>query len=240
MSFIYGYDLLCVTRLKKGAKFSEEHRYNLSISHTGHKHTEETKAKMSAKRKGMVRNATWCKNISLVHQGMKHKPESIIKMRLAKLGRKLPLSTRIKMSEASKGKLKPPCSITTRMKRSRAQQYRKVVKSNTVPERKLQGILIHYGVQFETHKPILGRPDIFIEPNICIFVDGDYWHKLSQNIIYDKFVNFQLQSEGYIVLRFWENEIKTSLDKIVSKILKAAGIDLLFSNLLQPKLRFIR
>ena len=47
---------------------------------------------------------------------------------------------------------------------------------DTKPERILQKLLKTKKIPFIKHKPILGQPDIFIKPNICIFVDGDYWH----------------------------------------------------------------
>lgn len=47
---------------------------------------------------------------------------------------------------------------------------------DTSIEIKIQEALLKEGVVFEKHKNIKGQPDIFIEPNICIFADGDYWH----------------------------------------------------------------
>ena len=76
---------------------------------------------------------------------------------------------------------------------------------------------------------IFGKPDIvFIGKKIAIFCDSEFWHgynweerkndfkshqefwipKIERNIERDKEVNMKLESEGWIVLRFWGNEIK--------------------------------
>ena len=83
---------------------------------------------------------------------------------------------------------------------------------DTSIELKLQNFLKEQGIEFQTHYPILGQPDIFIKPNICIFADGCYWHKCSQCGFdelkqRDKQVNEELQKQGYIVIRIWEHEI---------------------------------
>lgn len=62
-------------------------------------------------------------------------------------------------------------------KYSQSRPFRKIPFHDTKPELIVQAALRELGVQFRTHAPITGQPDIFIEPNICIFVDGCYWHK---------------------------------------------------------------
>lgn len=76
----------------------------------------------------------------------------------------------------------------------------------------IQNFLKQQGIVFETHYPILGQPDIFIKPNICIFADGCYWHKCSacgfgEGRERDKYVTQTLQSQGYTVIRLWEHDI---------------------------------
>lgn len=102
---------------------------------------------------------------------------------------------------------------------------------DTKPERILQEVFKKEGIKFETHKSIMGQPDIFIEPNICIFADGCYWHgceqcynrnKMSNWIkskkVIDSYVTQKLQNMGYIVFRFWEHDIKNNLDICINKI----------------------
>ena len=49
-------------------------------------------------------------------------------------------------------------------------------KKDTKIEIILQKELTKRDIPFVTHKALFGQPDIFIEPNICVFADGDYWH----------------------------------------------------------------
>lgn len=99
--------------------------------------------------------------------------------------------------------------------------YRKEVRNrivipikDTLIEKKLQDLLRIKKIRFEKHKPILGQPDLFIEPNICIFADGDYWHRISKSLKRDEEVNEYLLSNGYIVARFWEKTIKKDINAI--------------------------
>jgi len=89
---------------------------------------------------------------------------------------------------------------------------------------------------FESQKTIFGRPDIFIEPNICIFCDGDYWHanptKYKPNEIIsrqhnrsakniqnrDWEVTRKLTEQNYFVIRFWETDIHNNINQIGEKI----------------------
>ena len=81
-------------------------------------------------------------------------------------------------------------------------------------------------------KSIFGKPDIaFIGKKIAVFVDSEFWHgynwtekkkeiksnqefwiaKIERNMQRDVEVNEHLQSEGWLVLRFWGNDIKKNL-----------------------------
>lgn len=126
------------------------------------------------------------------------------------------------MSEKHKGKNNPFYGKThsDEVKTKRLLQIFPV--KDTSIEIKLQKALKNKGIEFETHKPIFGQPDIFIKPNICIFADGDYWHKIPKSIPRDKIVNVTLQLMGYKVLRFWEHDIKQRLEWCINQILKSA------------------
>ena len=87
-----------------------------------------------------------------------------------------------------------------------------------------------------------GKPDIvFTKHKIVIFVDGDFWHargheknpgeqidtnknywitKLKRNVARDRYVNELLLEQGWLVLRFWESDIKNNLDNCVEEIMK--------------------
>lgn len=101
---------------------------------------------------------------------------------------------------------------------------------DTSIEKKLQLLLNNENIIFRTHEPMLGQPDIFIEPNICIFADGCYWHacptcftenmkSFSNKTSKDKNISKRLINDGYIVLRFWEHEINNNITQCL-KIIK--------------------
>lgn len=102
--------------------------------------------------------------------------------------------------------------------------------SNTKPERFLKSILTINGIVYESQKRITGLPDLFIEPNICIFVDGCGVHGCplhckkptdfqKNRIIKDERVNKLLTKNNYIVIRFWQHEIENNEPiKILDKI----------------------
>ena len=79
---------------------------------------------------------------------------------------------------------------------------------------------------------IYGKPDIaFLGKKIAVFCDGEFWHgfnweerkndlkshqdfwvaKIERNMRRDKEVTEKLESEGWIVIRFWGNDIKNRL-----------------------------
>ena len=102
---------------------------------------------------------------------------------------------------------------------------------DTEIEIKIQRKLTELNIQFVTHKSIIGQPDIFIEPNICIFIDGCWWHgceqcfnrnKLSEWIlkrkVSDELITLKLRKENYIVMRFWEHDINNAIENVINEI----------------------
>lgn len=86
---------------------------------------------------------------------------------------------------------------------------------------------------------VYGKPDIvFIGKKIAVFCDSEFWHgydwknkkneikskrefwipKIERNIQRDIKVTNKLQAEGWVVLRFWGNDIKKNLTKCADKI----------------------
>ncbi len=110
-------------------------------------------------------------------------------------------------------------SEESRAKMSKATEGRIFIQQNTTIEIALQNALTNLDIPFTTHKKIIGRPDIFIEPNICVFADGDYWHSIPKALKRDPLVNHKLQEMGYKVLRFWGKDIENNLDGCVGRIL---------------------
>ena len=117
---------------------------------------------------------------------------------------------------------------------------------NTKPEILLRKALWHRGLRYrKNYKMLPGSPDIVITLyHIAVFVDGDFWHakghqecpgeqiesnkdfwqkKLKRNVERDKEVNDTLTDMGWLVLRFWESDIKKDLQKCVDTICKYCG-----------------
>lgn len=97
-------------------------------------------------------------------------------------------------------------------------------------ELKLRKELYSRGIRYRKNvRKIYGNPDIaFVGLKIAVFCDSEFWHgynweerkkdfkshqefwipKIERNMQRDREVTEKLQSEGWIVLRFWGNRIK--------------------------------
>ncbi|WP_113662488.1 very short patch repair endonuclease [Pedobacter nanyangensis] len=122
--------------------------------------------------------------------------------------------------------------------RQRSKIMAKISGSNSKPELLLRKALWKENIRFRIHrKDLPGRPDLVMEKyQLVIFVDGDFWHgyewqkrkpktnqqfwipKIERNMQRDRFVNQALQCLGYVVMRFWEHEIKQNLKASVNQI----------------------
>ncbi len=114
---------------------------------------------------------------------------------------------------------------------------------DTKPERMFRSALWHMGLRYRKNWKVLpGTPDIALtRQKIAIFVDGDFWHahgheakpgeqimsnkefwvkKLTRNVERDREVNDALTELGWVVLRFWESDIKENLRGCVTEVLK--------------------
>ena len=82
-------------------------------------------------------------------------------------------------------------------------------RKETGIELKLQALLSEMGIAYTTQKPLLGVTiaDLFIEPNVAIFADGEYWHKGAMKEYKDCEKTRKLEKNGYVVLRLGEKEI---------------------------------
>ena len=109
-------------------------------------------------------------------------------------------------------------------------------------EKKLGSALWAAGVRYRKHYPITGKPDFALPSHkIAIFCDSNFWHgknwgearktefrknrefwisKIERNMERDREVNQALKEEGWIVIRFWEDEIKNKTEWCVNQVLK--------------------
>jgi DNA mismatch endonuclease (patch repair protein) len=127
------------------------------------------------------------------------------------------------------------------------------VKSGTKPELLLRSALRGRGLRYRLNYPSLpGRPDIvFVRARVAIFCDGDFWHgrelesrlrklaaghngfywtsKICANVERDRRHDLELARAGWLVLRFWESEIRSDTSAAVHVIAEAIHSKLLKS-----------
>jgi len=113
-------------------------------------------------------------------------------------------------------------------------------KGNKDTELAMILILRKYHISgWRRNQGVFGRPDfIFPKQKVAVFVDGCFWHgcpvhsntpknnrdfwekKLGGNRARDLLVTRQLRKNGWIVLRFWEHEMKKQ-EKVAQRIITA-------------------
>ena len=127
------------------------------------------------------------------------------------------------------------------------EQLSRNMKSNkgkdTKPELLLRKELWRRGLRYrKNYKELYGKPDIvFLGARIAVFVDGKMWHgydwehqkddfksrrdywipKIERNIEHDYEVTQELISLDWLVMRFWDFEIKKNLQECADKIERA-------------------
>lgn len=99
------------------------------------------------------------------------------------------------------------------------------------------------GLRYQKNcKKVFGKPDIvFLGKKVAVFCDSEFWHgydwenkkneiksrreiwipKIERNMQRDIEVTNQLTQEGWIVLRFWGNEIKKHINDCADTIERA-------------------
>lgn len=202
-------------RYWKGKILSDATRKKLSESHKGKHHSDEQKQKIGNSHKGKYRSSETKNKIS---ESTKKYYECHPERKT--IGENHPMFGMHHTDEAKK-----------KIKEKRLHQV--FPFKDTSIEISLQNALTKNGISFEKHKSIMGQPDIFIEPNICVFIDGCYWHGCEKcydknkmnnmqraRIVKDKIIMCNLINEGYIVIRFWEHDIKKDIEGTVMKIKK--------------------
>ena len=120
-----------------------------------------------------------------------------------------------------------------------------IKSKDTSIELRLRKALWHEGIRYrKNYKKLPGKPDIAITKyHIAVFCDSDFWHgydwenrkqriksnqeywipKIERNMERDKNVTQQLNKDGWVVLRFWEWQIKKHLDECVEAVKSAVA-----------------
>lgn len=124
----------------------------------------------------------------------------------------------------------------------RRKNMQAIKSKDTSIELRLRKALWQRGIRYrKNYKKLPGKPDIAITKcRIAVFCDSDFWHgynwetrnqciksnreywvpKIERNMERDKAVTCQLQEAGWIVLRFWEWQIRNHLDECVESVLE--------------------
>ena len=211
-------------RIRKS--WTPKRRKEASENQTGKKHSEATKKKLSIMNTGKKLPPSTLKKMSIGLSGLKRSPQQRKNISEGRLG--------MKFSKEHKEKLA--------IHRSK----QKFPRKDTKLEVTAQKILRENNIEFIDHKAILGQPDIFIEPNFCIFLDGDFWHgnpdifpddyvlfkeyngksghapELTAKIKREKDhkINLKLKSQGYHVMRTYETPFYENPKKWLNEVRK--------------------
>jgi G:T-mismatch repair DNA endonuclease (very short patch repair protein) len=184
------------------------------------KHSSETKKKRGVR--------VWNKGLK---GKQKHSIETRIKMSLSakghtyrggspELGHSVSEDTRKKLSIKS---YEQSMRLTKDERIERALNAMKhITRSRTKPELVVENILKSLNILYQSQKKIskICIPDFFIQPNICIFVDGDYWHNIPKIKDRDLAQNQKLKESGYTYIRIWENDTKKHPENIIKILSK--------------------
>lgn len=115
----------------------------------------------------------------------------------------------------------------------------KVKNKNTTLELKFRKILWSRGLRYRLDRKLLGKPDlVFVSAKVAVFIDGCFWHacplhgqepktntgfwseKLVKNKVRDQMVNSGLTDLGWMVIRFWEHELKDDVELCINELVR--------------------
>lgn len=121
-------------------------------------------------------------------------------------------------------------------KKKRSEIMSKIRGKWTEPEKIVHGRLKAGKVRHKMHPKMAGNPDVLLkDKNMVVFIDGDFWHgkdfskrkdklnefwrnKIATNMTRDRRNNRMLRSEGWDVLRLWEDDIMKRPEWCIEKI----------------------
>ena len=128
-------------------------------------------------------------------------------------------------------------------KEQRHKNMQNIRSKDTKAEVLLRKALWKQGVRYRKNYRLLpGKPDIAITKyRIAVFIDGDFWHargheanpgeqiqtnmsfwskKMKRNVERDQEVNQALLELGWLVLRYWDSDIKKDCGACVEDIMQ--------------------
>ena len=128
----------------------------------------------------------------------------------------------------------------------RKKNMRAIRSKDTTIELALRKALWKQGIHYrKIYKGLIGKTDIVITKyRIAVFCDSDFWHgydwenrksriksnqeywipKIERNMKRDQEVTSALVEQGWIVLRFWEHDIRKNMEDCLNDVLEAVTI----------------
>ncbi|SHI78348.1 very short patch repair endonuclease [Propionispora hippei] len=127
--------------------------------------------------------------------------------------------------------------MDVKSKEARSKNMAAIKSRDTRVELKLRKALFAAGYRYRVNYKITGKPDIvFVGKKVAVFVDGCFWHacpacyrepennrefwrkKISGNRERDLKVTRELEEAGWLVLRFWEHEVRKNTEPVMEVI----------------------
>ena len=124
-------------------------------------------------------------------------------------------------------------------KLTKSEQMARVRSRDTQPELLFRRALWHSGCRYRLRSGLPGSPDIvFPSARVAVFIDGCFWHrcplhytapvrnadfwrsKVERNVARDDMANEQLNAAGWAVVRIWEHEILSEIDRVASSVVQ--------------------
>ena len=116
----------------------------------------------------------------------------------------------------------------------------RVRSKDTKPELLVRKLAHSRGLRFRKHcRHLHGCPDlVFAKARVVVFIDGDYWHgwrfsawceklapywklKIEGNRRRDRRNFARLRRSGWTVLRIWEHQIESDVERCIDRIQRA-------------------
>jgi very-short-patch-repair endonuclease len=174
-----------ISKKLKGRKFSDEHKEKLSKAKKG-----KGLKYFFVKKYGII---AWEKHCDENLRGKNHPQFGLTGETAIAYGRKLSDDTKAKISKARLNYL---------------EVYKPYMSK---PERTMEKVLKDNNIKYMRQIRIENKLFDFYLPdhNVIIEVDGRYWHNLENAKENDKIKNSICKSNGYKIIRVWEDEIFT-------------------------------
>jgi very-short-patch-repair endonuclease len=160
--------------------------------------------------------------ISISNKGKKRTQNTKELIRKSRTGAKATIEARVNQSKAMIKHYEDHPEALKRLREIRAETV--IPYRDSKPERMMQLALTLEGIKFQKHKAFkIGKTyhqvDIFVEPNICLEVDGWKWHSTIQKIKRDNEIDAGLNESRNHVIRVTDTSVLKDAGKVAKNII---------------------